>query len=53
MAYWLIKSEPSDYSWENLVADGKTVWTGVRNYQARDYLRSMRPGDVVFFYHAG
>lgn len=53
MAYWLIKSEPSDYSWEKLAAEGRTVWTGVRNYQARDYLRAMQPGDLVFFYHAG
>lgn len=53
MAYWLIKSEPSEYPWEKLVADGQTPWTGVRNYQARDYLRAMQPGDLVFFYHAG
>jgi len=53
MAYWLIKSEPSDYSWEKLAAEGQTIWTGVRNYQARDFVRSMQPGDLVFFYHAG
>jgi predicted RNA-binding protein with PUA-like domain len=50
--FWLVKSEPSAYSWENLVADGKTVWTGVRNYTARNNLRAMRKGDAVFFYHS-
>ncbi len=49
---WLVKSEPSAYSWENLVADGKTAWTGVRNYTARNNLRAMRKGDAVFFYHS-
>jgi predicted RNA-binding protein with PUA-like domain len=50
--YWLVKSEPSAYSWANLVADGKTAWTGVRNYTARNNLRAMRKGDAVFFYHS-
>jgi predicted RNA-binding protein with PUA-like domain len=50
--FWLVKSEPSAYSWENLVADGKTAWTGVRNYTARNNLRAMRKGDEVFFYHS-
>ena len=50
--YWLVKSEPSAYSWENLVADGKTAWTGVRNYTARNNLRTMRKGDAVLFYHS-
>ena len=50
--FWLVKSEPSAYSWENLVADGKTGWTGVRNYTARNNLRAMRKGDAVFFYHS-
>jgi predicted RNA-binding protein with PUA-like domain len=50
--FWLVKSEPSAYSWENLVADGKTAWTGVRNYTARNNLRAMRRGDAVFFYHS-
>jgi predicted RNA-binding protein with PUA-like domain len=50
--FWLVKSEPSAYSWENLVADGKTAWTGVRNYTARNNLRAMRKGDAVFFYHS-
>src|SRR4051812_48994410 len=50
--FWLVKSEPSAYSWANLVADGKTAWTGVRNYTARNNLRTMRKGDAVFFYHS-
>ena len=50
--YWLVKSEPSAYSWANLSADGKTAWTGVRNYTARNNLRAMRKGDAVFFYHS-
>jgi predicted RNA-binding protein with PUA-like domain len=50
--FWLVKQEPSAYSWTNLVADGKTAWTGVRNYTARNNLRAMRKGDAVFFYHS-
>ena len=50
--FWLVKSEPSAYSWANLVADGKTAWTGVRNFTARNNLRAMRKGDPVFFYHS-
>jgi predicted RNA-binding protein with PUA-like domain len=50
--FWLVKSEPSSYSWTNLVADGKTAWTGVRNYTARNNLRAMRKGDAVLFYHS-
>jgi predicted RNA-binding protein with PUA-like domain len=50
--YWLVKSEPSKYSWDRLVADGSTVWDGVRNYQARNNLRAMKKGDQVFFYHS-
>jgi predicted RNA-binding protein with PUA-like domain len=53
MQYWLVKQEPEDYSWSDLVLDGKTVWTGVRNYQARNNLRAMEKGDRVFFYHSG
>lgn len=49
---WLVKSEPSAYSWMNLIADRKTAWTGVRNYTARNNLRAMRQGDAVFFYHS-
>lgn len=52
MAYWLIKSEPFKYSWEQLVKDKKTVWDGVRNYAARLNLRAMKKGDLVFFYHS-
>ena len=50
--FWLVKSEPSAYSWSNLVADGKTAWTGVRNYTARNNLRTMHKGDSVLFYHS-
>jgi len=52
MAYWLVKSEPSTYGWEQFVKDGKTFWDGVRNYAARNHLRSMKKGDEVFFYHS-
>jgi predicted RNA-binding protein with PUA-like domain len=50
--FWLVKQEPSAYSWANFVADGKTPWTGVRNYTARNNLRAMRKGDTVLFYHS-
>lgn len=50
--YWLVKSEPEAYSWNDLVRDGRTDWTGVRNYQARNHLKTMRPGDRVFFYES-
>ncbi|HSI07738.1 MAG: EVE domain-containing protein [Rariglobus sp.] len=50
--YWLVKSEPDAYAWTDLVRDGKTAWTGVRNYQARNHLKTMRPGDRVFFYES-
>jgi len=53
MNYWLAKSEPEAYAWEQLVKDGKTAWTGIRNYQARNNLRAMKRGDLVFFYHSG
>ena len=52
MAYWLLKSEPSSYSWERLVADGRTHWDGVRNPQALNNLRGMKLGDRAFFYHS-
>lgn len=52
MAHWLVKSEPSSYSWEQLEKDKQTVWSGVRNYAARLHLRSMKKGDEVFFYHS-
>jgi predicted RNA-binding protein with PUA-like domain len=52
MNYWLAKSEPESYSWSQLVKDGKTAWTGVRNFQARNNLRAMKKGDLVCFYHS-
>lgn len=52
MAYWLIKSEPFKYSWDQFVIDGSTFWDGVRNYAARNNLRSMKKGDLAFFYHS-
>ena len=52
MNYWLIKSEPDAYSWEQLLKDKKTDWTGVRNYAARNNLRSMKKGDLALFYHS-
>ena len=52
MAYWLLKSEPSSYSWDQLMADGRTHWDGVRNAQALNNLRAMKLGDRAFFYHS-
>ncbi|HXC90244.1 MAG TPA: EVE domain-containing protein [Stellaceae bacterium] len=52
MAHWLLKSEPSAYSWEKFVADGGTHWDGVRNAQALNNLRAMQPGERAFFYHS-
>ena len=52
MNYWLVKSEPFKYSWDQFVKDGYTFWDGVRNYQARNNLREMKTGDKVFFYHS-
>lgn len=52
MKYWLAKSEPSAYSWEQLLKDKSTAWTGVRNYAARNNLKAMKKGDLVFFYHS-
>ncbi len=52
MNYWLVKSEPFKYSWDQLVKDKKAVWDGVRNYAARNNLRAMKKGDQVFFYHS-
>ena len=51
--YWMVKQEPETYSWDTLVKDGKTDWTGVRNFQARNNLRQMKTGDRVLFYHSG
>jgi predicted RNA-binding protein with PUA-like domain len=50
--YWLVKSEPVKYSWEQFVKDGETVWDGVRNYQARNNLKAMKKGDEVLYYHS-
>jgi predicted RNA-binding protein with PUA-like domain len=52
MKYWLVKSEPGKYSWEQFLRDGSTFWDGVRNYQARNNLRDMKEGDLVLFYHS-
>ena len=51
--FWMVKQEPETYSWEDFVRDGKTDWTGVRNYQARNNLREMKTGARVLFYHSG
>lgn len=53
MAYWLMKSEPVSYGWDDLVRDGATEWDGVRNHAAAAHLRAMAPGDRVLFYHSG
>jgi len=52
MARWLMKTEPEDYSWERLIADGETEWTGVRNYQAANNMRAMKKGEEVLFYRS-
>jgi predicted RNA-binding protein with PUA-like domain len=52
MNYWLIKSEPSVYSWETFVKDKRTNWTGVRNYAARNNMKAMKKGDLCFYYHS-
>src|SRR6187431_100572 len=52
MNYWLVKSEPESYSWDTFVKEKRGAWTGVRNFQARNNLRSMKRGDLVFFYHS-
>ena len=52
MAYWLVKSEPSVYSWDQLVKEKETCWSGVRNYAARINLRAMKKGDEVLYYHS-
>lgn len=51
--FWLVKQEPSSYSWTDFISEGQTAWTGVRNYTARNNLRKMRKGDEVLFYHSG
>jgi predicted RNA-binding protein with PUA-like domain len=52
-SFWLVKQEPSSYSWSDFVAEGETSWTGVRNFAARNNLRRMQKGDEVLFYHSG
>ena len=52
MNHWLVKSEPFKYNWDQFVLEGKTMWDGVRNYQARNNLREMKKGDLVFWYHS-
>lgn len=52
MAYWLIKSEPFKYAYDQLEKDGRTFWDGVRNYQARNYLQAMKEGDLCLYYHS-
>jgi predicted RNA-binding protein with PUA-like domain len=51
--WWLVKQEPGDYPWSKFCKDGRTAWTGVRNFQARNHLRAMVKGDAVFYYHGG
>ena len=53
MAYWLVKSEPSSYSWQQMQKDGRTFWSGVRNFQASSNMKAMKKGDRAFFYHSG
>ena len=52
MNYWMVKQEPTAYSWDDFVRDGKTDWTGVRNFKARNFLKEMKKGDKVYFYHS-
>ena len=52
MKYWLLKSEPEAWSWDNQVKEGASMWDGVRNYQARNYLKKMKKNDLCFFYHS-
>jgi predicted RNA-binding protein with PUA-like domain len=52
MNHWLVKSEPSTYSWDDFVKEKRTTWNGVRNFQARNNLKAMKEGDLVFFYHS-
>jgi len=52
MQHWLVKQEPESYAWATFMKEGRTAWTGVRNFQARNNLRAMKPGDLVLFYHS-
>jgi predicted RNA-binding protein with PUA-like domain len=53
MNHWLVKTEPETYSWTDFLKEGRTAWTGVRNFQARNNLRTMKKGDLILFYHSG
>lgn len=53
MNYWIVKQEPESYSWADFLKDGRTAWTGVRNFQARNNLRAMKKGDMALYYHSG
>ena len=53
MNYWLVKTEPEEYSFDRLLSEGKVIWDGVRNFQARNNLKAMKKGDQVFVYHSG
>ncbi|MBN7812292.1 EVE domain-containing protein [Algoriphagus sp. H41] len=53
MNYWMVKTEPNSYSWDDFTKNGEDVWDGVRNYQARNFLKEMQLGDPVLFYHSG
>lgn len=53
MAYWLVKTEPDTFGWDKFTKDKKTTWDGVRNFQARSNMKSIKKGDTVFFYHTG
>lgn len=53
MNYWLVKSEPNAYSWDDLCKEEEVVWDGIRNYQARNFLKDMKKGDQAFYYHSG
>jgi len=53
MSWWLAKSDPDTYGWKELLRDRKTSWDGVRNFKARNYIRAMKPGDLILFYHSG
>jgi predicted RNA-binding protein with PUA-like domain len=53
MSYWILRSEPETYGWDDLVRDKGTEWDGVRNYAARNFLKAMQPGDEALFYHSG
>lgn len=53
MNYWLLKTEPQTFNWDKLITEGKTMWDGVRNYEARNNIRKMKKNDLIFIYHSG